>query len=1015
VAVSRLKYAKGFKAGQEKDAKPIYEVQDLRQALTRVYTSDAHLVTYLIDGMKKQPRLTKEGLALFRETMNEPRITVECFFCDVDNPAHGPWTNELYIDAVALDTKLEILSTAGIYHTRGGRRIVQPLATPLEISEVEPHLHWWLIRLANAGLNVDFGCKDWTRHYRIPYVRRDCMNETPGFIDLTKMRPIDLPPLPFEPLDSLVPEWARKKGAKSSSAKQPRLHEAVVQLPVVSNLPPLWLPLAKKVAAAVADEQGQWHLLFMALAGAMLSSGVPAELVPCLSENISRLTGRDSRTSDRLASARSTIQQRRAGLPHTGFGTLQRNWPNVAGALRSALDEMRVVRAPPLGPSDTPILSVPDTLTALQQAIERAPLGLTVIKAECGLGKTQAALRVAAKRATKPYADADAVGTRAPLDSKTSISVDKNSLAIQCTEELSALGQPSLRIFGPLSLRDANRAPVCKLHEVAEPLVAGGQRMQWELCARRNSGTTCPHYDSCPARDGQEGDSKSRITVGTHALLGSLDAEAGGTGLLIIDEVQDFLETVTFNEHDFAVALKSALSHFDGMFVGAMLPAVWAMHAFLQLGPETESVETCDAIRRFAHEVPLPVLQQGHRSAAGASDSDPVDCAMSAPFPERHHGRAPPLLKLAVDHALFQPSRAVEIGRISKLLGSLHHAIVSDYPAVVRVEQRFGERVLVMTCPREVLARALRRDGRVIVTDANADLHLPILAKVVGYEPPMHVFAAPDGAPIARTMIRTKKATRKAWFKNGRLAPDSSMADLLRVAFDWVLEDSNAKTIGVISVPLVEIAVRYAAGLEVEQCVLDWKSMKQPRSALDALSTVLGPTLARWSGTLLTAHYGATRGLNAMADADALITLGDPWPNLNAARADAIFLGCESSWDERFAARCRAELEQAHGRLRTVHRTRPGRALHVGAVMPGGSGWVNGRVEVRELSSKRASQVTAVSADEFAGLVRAAGGVRKAAEKLGCSAISISRYASGERTVPTELRERLAASIKTPV
>jgi hypothetical protein len=99
---------------------------------------------------------------------------------------------------------------------------------------------------------------------------------------------------------------------------------------------------------------------------------------------------------------------------------------------------------------------------------------------------------------------------------------------------------------------------------------------------------------------------------------------------------------------------------------------------------------------------------------------------------------------------------------------------------------------------------------------------------------------------------------------------------------------------------------------------------------------------------IIVGHYGALRGLNHMAAVDALVTLGDPWPNLGVARDEAFFLGLGDAWESRYEAKARAELEQAHGRLRAVRRTRPGRALHVGALLPSGSAWAS-NVEVRQI------------------------------------------------------------------
>jgi hypothetical protein len=169
----------------------------------------------------------------------------------------------------------------------------------------------------------------------------------------------------------------------------------------------------------------------------------------------------------------------------------------------------------------------------------------------------------------------------------------------------------------------------------------------------------------------------------------------------------------------------------------------------------------------------------------------------------------------------------------------------------------------------------------------------------------------------------------------------------------------------------------------------------------------LGPALRGWDGEILFGHYGAVRGLNAMADVDALITLGDPWPNVGDARNDAAFLGLETTWEQRLEAMCRAELEQAHGRIRAVHRTRPGRALHAGSVLPSGYGWTSGGVEIR------AMQIVAAAMDpsEFERHVRTLGGVRCAARALGCSPAAVTRYCTGQRAVPADLATKLRSLV----
>ena len=85
----------------------------------------------------------------------------------------------------------------------------------------------------------------------------------------------------------------------------------------------------------------------------------------------------------------------------------------------------------------------------------------------------------------------------------------------------------------------------------------------------------------------------------------------------------------------------------------------------------------------------------------------------------------------------------------------------------------------------------------------------------------------------------------------------------------------------------------------------------------------------------------------------------------------------------------RAELEQAQGRLRSVHRTRPARALHVGRMLPGGPAWDALGRSVR--AAGRPKTRAALDRASFQQMVDALGGVRAAARAAGCAASDAGR------------------------
>jgi hypothetical protein len=172
---------------------------------------------------------------------------------------------------------------------------------------------------------------------------------------------------------------------------------------------------------------------------------------------------------------------------------------------------------------------------------------------------------------------------------------------------------------------------------------------------------------------------------------------------------------------------------------------------------------------------------------------------------------------------------------------------------------------------------------------------------------------------------------------------------------------------------------------------------------------MLSPILAQWCGEIIVGHYGAVRGLNAMAHVDCLATLGDPWPNLGQVARDMEYLDMSDLSDARMEALCRAELEQAHGRLRTVHRTRPGRALHVGRVLPGGSGWCDGRVSREHMTVGRPGANEPMSIEELKAIIAKIGSVSAAARAAGCDRAYLVRCRDGKHPISQKITDALRA------
>ncbi|HEU4409113.1 MAG TPA: hypothetical protein VFS43_27900 [Polyangiaceae bacterium] len=1171
IAVAASKFVPGVKRVEDDWRKPNprrvrarYEVLELREALGRTYPADAHLVTYLVRGpdglpLDWQPRVNKPGLghvSRFGFT-----VDVQVLFCDADNPGHAAWTPEglrAARDAWERWAELPALATLGVYFTKNGYRLIQPLAAPVPPDTAERLIKVWLAALAREGLPVDTRCKDWTRHFRLPHVKRDGVLRRSPFVDLSRMRPVHLEapdppalsaagaPAPCAPgAPTLWAPDAFRAAAGAAEAPSPGTRGRAGLRPRIVPRAPIdprgeaWGPLVARVASAVRDESGSWHDLFLALAGALVERGVAPSEVPRLCVDISVATGADTKTDDRRKAAVSTLERARAGEPMVGFGTLRWRWRAVANALDEALDEALAPGRPPdadppppgsalpapdlhlpapdlgalapandvtpprpdLGPAapdGPPAPEAPLTLeqatAAIEEAIRSAGPGLTVIHAACGIGKTRAAERVALERANRPYASPRALGERAPLGSRTVFAFDKNSLSIESYARLRELRASVQRRFGPVSKTDAGGRHLCLLADVARPLVEGGQSLQHELCEGRRI-ARCEHYDGCKARLRYEGERDARIVLGTHALLGELDGAAGATGLLVLDEPPGLLETVAFDACALERALDLLAAHFEPRF-GAILrpllvaliaylgqapqgepPPMWAEEALLALAPHVpaDRLETAcraadvertplEAYRGPAESGAEPLARDGYvnpfevgadagrdagalarrdgyvnpfaddadaapagpdaRAAPPADGADPfvrthrdaydLSRALAVAIEPNRVSKAPPLLYTSLGQAKQRPPLADALGAASHVLGTLRRFFDGKTPGLVRVRWHQGKPRLLVTIPNGNLLDALTREGAVVVLDANADVHMPLYERVFG-KPPRYVRlpAPPDGAPVARKH-ESRRATRAHWMPGRRLASERgvrAVAAALRTVVDWALESPARGALAIITFLPLELAIDASRRPGDADLLLAWERAGQARDDLATLTAALGPEIGRWPGELLLGHYGGVRGLDGMKHADALATIGDPWPNLDEVRTEVDFLRLGVTWEARAEAICRAELEQAHGRLRPVHRTKPARALHVGRMLPGGAAWdALGRAA---RPGGRPKTRAALDRASFQKLVDALGGVRPAARTLGCALSTLVRYLNGERAVPEEVVARCERALTT--
>lgn len=1035
-----------------------YTVAPLTEACARVYKTGAHLVPYIVfrDGapLAHQPRVNKGGYAWLLEQGYEVRLNT--LLVDIDNPGHqehGPLAVELWTRRLR-----EELPGFGFYVTSGGVRLVVALAEWTQPETAEEMLETLLCDLEAKGFKPDRKCRDWTRHYRLPHVYREDKRihyRSPA-VEVDNLVPQTIAPTPI---------------VRRRSARGPKQHLA----PFALRAPIGWASRIERLAELLRGRyQGDRHAVSLALAGALLSVRVQPEIVPAIvAEATLRAGWNDPRLHE--SNAAGTVSKWADRQQVTGLPFLQRVARDVADAVEvigGATAEERARQendAPP-----PPTLPCDVALQQMAQEIRNA-YGLVVLRAQCGLGKSHTAREVAAERATKP-SKPDA--KRAPNGSRTGFSVPNHELALQHSERLRADGVPVRRVFGVLSMKDPDGKPICRYANTAS-LVAGGQSIPRVFC-EGNGRAPCEYRNECPAYGGIEGPEDARVVVGTHALLSQIDAEVGKSGLLIIDEPPDLLHTESFTLGDIDATI-AALGRFSHRYARAMAPALCVIRAWVATTIDIAEIEN-NFKSAFEGKVPADVAV----TALGEVGTDDPWQAATLAFPEDHDpriGYAPPLDLPHLLATRHDEDVARQVGRASKLLRTVWNACQPNRAYSTRVEEYTNDvettRVLMVTGARTEIVDALtsKHQHPVVVLDANADLHRPVYQRIVYVhevqdKPPKDIdamaprfryreFYAADGAPIERAMVMWG-ASRKAWFPGRQLTVESGAVSAIERAVRWALErPEQATNVCIVTFKLLATAIRAALGQPgAEQ---EWHKQKQPPETLAPLAERIRKTLKRLPGAVDVAHYGAVRGLDRWMHADCLITLGDPVPELGSLRHDAAFIGLPDA-DERAHGVTRGELEQAHGRLRTVHRRTPARSLHVGRVLPGG--WHGAKIMGRSRAedwarggemgkafgvlgaahgvkgaqfgvlgaehgikgkdfgplgaaagTKGAAAGAAIAetrrnqSDMVAGevqvLVSMIGGNAAATELLGVSVPALMRYKKGDRAIPQDLADRL--------
>ena len=996
--------------GWPKERRPrLIEYHPLSALLTRHFPGDAHMASYSVPSVPH--RLVTCPPAYARIEGGVPMVV---FHWDIDCAkshratggsgdvhADDAWWR---IQARRFHALFRDHPGGFAYRTRGGAHLVFRLAVPHLVTDGPSEVEWRRRYLAGAaslarryGIVCDPSISDWPRVLRLPHTTRD------GKLQLLEAigDPYDVGTFEYDPTDR---DEAADLHAARGLIEHVRGWAAALRILARNALPPdrrvrharavehrdvdvgTWSDLAVDLGHALRRHHGR-HEVHLALAGACFDRGLPLDMAQTFATAVCRSSGE---TDDRPQVWRTTADRIAAGHSVTGYGHLAQRWPDLAAVIDATLpsgggakairDELDALGAPASIPAA-------EAAPALRAAIASAKGGLSVVRVTEGSGKTRASIDVLRERAR-------AVGDREKIPSSM------KTLYVAPTHAVAAEVAEALRGERAVYLRSVLAAGGCAYHVPLARVTAARHAVQtwcegWGM-GYKGAAKPCEKLDGCPARAGavvELGAGSPAVVVTVHALLEQGLAAVGQGALVIIDEDPDAIETtaITREELESAASAETEFARSERF----RAPVLRALAAGLERGDLPTKNPLAEVFARG-----VEVLQGDAAWKAdvereyGASDCDAVLHAFAwrvvwteytdakgttwrrrgawAPRPSK---RAHEAVTAGTMSERFTASSLTH-ATVARLVAGVvqekaPHGVEHDERAVAVVEVAPGDgtrRVLRAVIASPAVSYALRHRGSpTVLLDATADMAV-VRALAEGPVPVTDVRVA-DGAPVGRRLLFWAGASRKHVLaaEAGEIRWGDGLERYLRVAFAQVVL-AGARRMGLFTWKALADRFRAPAG----------------DPAADPIARALLDELAAQGVTVTVGHYGNARGRNDWADCDALVSVGDPKPNVGAARAIAAVLGLSEQHDAVYRRATAAELSQVAGRLRAPWRRLPATHVHVGTVPP--ASW-DSRADVLELPKGTATEL-----DPAAALmaVRVYGSQRLAAAILGVHRNTVS-------------------------
>ena len=586
------------------------------------------------------------------------------------------------------------------------------------------------------------------------------------------------------------------------------------------------------------------------------------------------------------------------------------------GALGGYLDGTAAVEshprsepAPPPASGPVPRLHSAEEATAAIRAALRSPAPMAVVRSTTGAGKS-AELR-------------SWLATEATSDKPAAMIVPTHRLGEQTQAGLLSLGISSARPVGVARSRlpvvQGEGAHACLHREAAELLARAGGHVREELCsecpARKHHPTTggeCPAY--------ADGSTDAPVVVLQQTLLApvlrqaaadlenpSADTDKAPVALVVVDELPPLVARVPW------AAAEQARKH--------NLAAEMAPAAFDALSPLLASVQrratTPSACPRTLRDL-LALDLAGADVETALAEARTVD-------PGALWNRSLPVrlarLSIAPDTRGYTLARLTAAADFSELLQVLIEAAHEpDRPLLwpSGATDTAGPTLAALAPWVRQVRPFLAAGGKLRLLDATA----PVEAlRHLWPELELHSIEVRDAPQVRRRVLIWQHGARgKHCSPDRSLIPEQVRGPLRRLAA--VAVEVNARKIGVLThKPLADALRAWLADREADP------SKPAPAWCPDELRQLVDD-----GAEIIPGHFGAHRGLDLWAGCDLLATMGDPWPNLGAAAIEAGVLGIKGVDPKAWAIEAtRAELVQAWGRARAVHRTSPVLVVHFGA------------------------------------------------------------------------------------